>query len=103
MTTELNHLINVLKEIEASDKITKTIPDEIMDEDGGYHEHELPELVQKAILLANVCLITNEGRTNFQNIGVLRKEGFNVSPGETDSFGWLSGIIHTRKGQIVFG
>lgn len=61
------------------------------------------ELVKEAVNLADQVLITKEGRPNFDNIDYLKANGFNVFPGETDSFGWLTGCIRTAKGIIVFG
>jgi hypothetical protein len=52
---------------------------------------------------ANIFLITSEGTPNWENINIMKENGFNVGPGEADSFGWLSGIISTKKGKIVFG
>ena len=61
------------------------------------------ELVKEAVNLADKVLITNGGKPNFDNINVIRENGFDVFPGEKDSFGWLTGCIRTAKGIIVFG
>lgn len=52
---------------------------------------------------ANELFITESGRPNYNNISIMRKNGFNVGPGEADSFGWLTGVITTKKGKLVFG
>lgn len=53
--------------------------------------------------LANEVLITKDGKTDMDNVAKLKSKGFKVEPGETDSFGWLTGIIHTSKGKFMFG
>jgi len=63
---------------------------------------DLPASVKRVIEFADEDLISN-GRPDFSMIEALRREGFEVTPGETDSFGWLTGVIHTPKGMIVWG
>ena len=55
------------------------------------------------VYLANRVLITKDGYINETNEAKLKRKGFKITPGEQDSFGWLSGLIHTKKGKIVFG
>lgn len=66
-------------------------------------EEDLPDTVQNVVGIACEVLITNDGRCNRQAMSTLREAGFSVTPGETDSFGWLSGCIHTPKGIVVYG
>ena len=40
---------------------------------------------------------------NYTNINVMKSAGFNVYTGEADSFGWLTGVIRTKRGELVFG
>ncbi len=67
----------------------------------GYQEDYDP-LVQEVLEHAGV-LITNEGRPDWHAHAVLKGNGFRVTKGESDSFGWLTGCIHTSKGIIVYG
>ena len=60
-------------------------------------------LVQKVVDLADVELITNKGSCNWAAHQLLKLAGFPITCGERDSFGWLSGVIHTNKGMIVYG
>jgi hypothetical protein len=54
--------------------------------------------------VATNVLITPYGKCNWMNIRTLRDKGYDVYPGEQDSFGWLSGIIERSDGvQFVFG
>ena len=48
-------------------------------------------------------LINSSGRCNWEVIAELQRRGFYVGPGERDSFGWLTGILVTSKGDIVYG
>jgi hypothetical protein len=60
---------------------------------------ECPPL--RAILNA---LLVPEGKPDWRNIERLKAFGFQVSPGEEDSFGWLTGVLHlTQDKKIVFG
>lgn len=67
------------------------------------NEDDYDERVGKVIELANGELITSEGKCNWHNHTILKGNGFPVTCGEKDSFGWLSGCIHTKNGIIVYG
>lgn len=62
-----------------------------------------PALIQQIKSLAADLLITAQGRPHADRIEILKRQGFPVTAGERDSFGWLSGVIHTTNGKIVFG
>ena len=34
---------------------------------------------------------------------IIKVSGYDVTAGEKDSYGWLTGCIHTNKGIIVYG
>jgi hypothetical protein len=103
MSANLQNLIDVLKKIEQDDNIVKTVPDNIKDKYGAYCEDDLHPLIQEATGLACENLINNDGSCNWRNINDLSKAGYNVTCGEKDSFGWLTGVIHTKKGLIIYG
>jgi len=74
----------------------------------GYEQYvdleKVPEDLTEMILdAADQLLITDTGGVNFSVVNYLRLNGFPVTAGEQDSFGWLSGCIHTDHGMIVFG
>lgn len=51
-------------------------------------------------------LITNEGQAWFDRHRVLRaisNGDYYIVKGESDGFGWLSGVLITPKGRICFG
>ena len=64
---------------------------------------EVHPKVREIIDLADEVLITNKGQCEWANHHLLKKAGYPVLAGETDSFGWLTGCIHTKKGVIVYG
>lgn len=59
--------------------------------------------VDPAVAAACSELITSEGRANQVAIAHVVKQGVAITCGEKDSFGWLTGVIHTKHGKIVFG
>ena len=59
--------------------------------------------LKKVLLLAESLLINESGHCNWDNIETLKNAGYYVGPGEKDRFGWLTGIIGTSKGDIVYG
>lgn len=65
----------------------------------GYHE-DLHLSIKKVVDAANELFITSHGTPNYNNIN---KSKYRITPGEQDGFGWLSGVIKTSKGLIVFG
>jgi hypothetical protein len=101
--TTLNDLVKVLCAIEMDNSISQTVPDSIKGPEGEYYDSDLPKLVQEAVGLACEVLITSKGECDWTNISFLKRAGFNVTPGDKDSFGWLTGVIHTKKGTINYG
>ena len=97
----INKLLDDLALIETTPEIESILTEEQVSE--GYSVDELHPLVQQVIGLADGLLITNTGQCNWSNIEVLKRSGFNVTAGEQDSFGWLTGVIHTKKGTIQYG
>ena len=95
----MNELIAALQAIESDPTLTGTGHDYLTD--GSYDE--LHPLVQNVVAMADKELITNTGSCNWAAHQLLKDAGFPVTCGERDSFGWLSGVIHTTKGMIVYG
>lgn len=59
--------------------------------------------VEIALVLANNLLITSNGYCNYKNMRILEQKGFEIYPGEKDSFGWLIGCIQKNDRVLVFG
>lgn len=95
MNTQI--LIDSIKTLESNDSIDKQ--EFLTDGDPDL----LPPIVKEVVNNACDLLITSAGQTNFNAIAELKKNNITVGPGETDSFGWLTGVIYTTKGKIVFG
>lgn len=93
MTIGTTCLIQMLRNIETNDEILTQ----------RYLTDAPTSSVEAAADKACEELITNDGHCNRNNMRLLKDAGFNVTPGEQDSFGWLTGCIHTKKGIIVYG
>ena len=93
----MDELIRLLKDVDSG---SKTIDQEDISSDkrGNIYIDD-----SEISYLANTLLITNTGRCNWDNIALVRKEGFDVFAGDQDSFGWLVGCIRTNKGIITYG
>jgi len=85
----LNKLLQGLQKIDASDRIVQ----EYLTEDS---ETEILSSY------ATELLVTINGKCNWNNHDILKRNGYSVFAGEQDSFGWLSGCITTKKGILVF-
>jgi len=73
---------------------------------GEHNSDEERELYDMIGGICNVLFITDEGRPNHEtmnNFSEYAPEGWHIGPGETDSFGWLTAIIHTPHGRFVYG
>lgn len=64
---------------------------------------DVSESIDAVVAAACSELITSEGRANQVAIAHVVKQGVAITCGEKDSFGWLTGVIHTKHGKIVFG
>lgn len=78
--------------------------DNIYQKDGwtGFNRNDMYDTV---VDLCNEYLITNGGRCNWNNIRILRSNGYKVFAGEKDSFGWLTGCVQKNNDErvIVYG
>ena len=90
----MEELINLLKEIDE---------DVTIESKYGFIPEHSNQQVQEASNIATKILITEAGKCEWRNIGLLELEGFDVFPVESDRFGWLIGGIQTRRGVITFG
>lgn len=109
---DVEHLLYLINRINNDSTVkTELVPNYSYDENFEMEDKDLPKIkvVEKCYIsekvqeLAYTYLICNSGRPNYDNISELMKHGIVVEPGETDSFGWLSGMIPTKKGYIIFG
>lgn len=122
----LDEFINILKIIESFDDITTiqgitvsyaTDDDDLNDGEtlddlySGEVSHYCAKVNEEDLFInsdeleswAGQFLISEHGGVRIDNIATMRKNGFRVRPGEADSYGWLTGIIKTKKGILVFG
>lgn len=88
-------LIPVLKQIEGCANIKKST-----------YLHDVDEkhaLVSEAECLATECLVDSHCQPALNVMRLAKDLGYPITPGETDSFGWLTGCIRTSKGILVYG
>jgi hypothetical protein len=64
---------------------------------------EVLEAIEAIDFAACSVLITPKGGADFSAIFALKAAGVLVTCGESDSFGWLTGVLHTQHGKIVYG
>jgi hypothetical protein len=83
-------IIQLLQEIDTDDSIEVT--------DNIYTRTH--PLISAVIYLANNYLT---GDDNYYPMKYIKEAGFDIYPGEQDSFGWLIGCIKLQRGIIVFG
>jgi len=84
----LEQLLQVIRTIEETNPIN---PDGFLYDDTAGHD--------ELIALAGELLITDEGKPNY---GAISRLPVKVGPGEVDNFGWLTGVIYTTAGKVVF-
>ena len=59
--------------------------------------------INRISIMLDELLISSDGKCMWDNIDILKASGYYVGPGEQDRFGWVTGILGTKKGDIVFG
>jgi len=59
--------------------------------------------VNKIATICNDIFVDEDGHCNWDNIQTIESRGFHIGPAEQDRFGWLTAILSTKKGEIVFG
>jgi hypothetical protein len=93
----MEELLKVLHEINAS-SILPNSEDAVLN-----HSEKGVVLIRKAEQLAEEVLIDGKGKNVWSAHTLLEEYGFPVRPGETDTWGWLSGVIQTKKGILIYG
>jgi hypothetical protein len=90
MATDLVLIHQLLTYINENETITV--------ENGVYSPDHL--IIHALLFLAEDCLTGPDG---YKHIHELKKQGWNIHPGDQDRFGWLTGCIELKRGLIVFG
>lgn len=95
-------MVSVLKGIESHDEIPQRewLSDDDKDD---YKPHDL---VKQTMEIAHEYFTLTDGDDHHIHRGRVdefnRWSGFKVSRGEYDEFGWETGVLHTKKGKILF-
>ncbi len=77
--------------------------DTLPDNEDVYLQTSADSMILECEMYASDLLIDGNGQCRWDAIAELNDNGFFVSAGERDSFGWLTGCIQTKKGIIVYG
>lgn len=93
----IGKMVTLVSEINHSDEIIEC--DYLT---GGYAEDYHP-LVTQLVAAAEELCIASDGTVRFSMIAQLARHGVIIRRGEYDSFGWLSGVVITKKGLVVYG
>ena len=112
-------LIDSVNAFLANDLITSTEEQYLVLDFGQYDEEDKRESENAVILsegevgyaeldaiaeYAESTLVTPGGNPNYDAMEELKEAtGCKVTKGESDSFGWLTGVINTPKGKYVYG
>ena len=96
----LNEMVDVKKLIDALRYLEST-PDLKLQNDEILVRNN--EIVLETSMIAEITLISSNGRCNWDAIEILRKNGYNVFPVERDRFGWVIGGISTKVGILTYG
>ena len=77
----------------------------LFEDDGRTYFQSNDVVYEEAEALCNEKLITNNGLCDWDNIGVLRNNGYRVFAGEKDGFGWLTGCVQKNGDPriLVYG
>ena len=90
--------------LEALEKLYSIPGNSYTSEDGrAYFEDN--DVTDEVIGLCDEHLIADGGDCNWDNIEVLRRNGYSVFAGDEDSFGWLTGCIRKQDDEriLVYG
>lgn len=99
MKTEVSALVAGIERVLADDAVPTTPGEYLTD---GPSDGLVESLADVSYFLAPEALINKRGEPDFEAHRELAQAGYRVSCGERDSFGWLTGVIETPKGLIVY-
>lgn len=104
----MDTLVELIKTLESNEHLKSQVRDRMTfitdDEFMEALPNDVEVLVEKVVSECSAQLIQNNGAVNHTKIDLLQaKTGRSVTPGETDSFGWLTGVLNTTVGRVVFG
>lgn len=102
---DLSTILKTLTAVEADTTLAGKEPSEFIT--GTVAMDSYPDATKKLLgdLVSQLCgyMIRSDGTVNKSLVSALKQCGYQVTAGEQDSFGWLSGVVHTRVGRVVFG
>jgi hypothetical protein len=108
MSTQLDQLVLALNDLVEEPAITGLGKFACYEEPGGDwltngERADNHEKLNRVLDLCASVLMASPGQVNSDAIARLKAAGYDVVPGEQDSFGWLTGVLRTPKGRLCFG
>ena len=101
---DLDLLVSLLTHLDQLPDVEKHLDEEGYFQQSGTDNTEYDALYDKIQAYADAALITANGQAKFSAHRKLEAQSsYRVVCGEKDSFGWLTGVIITSKGRIVYG
>ena len=105
MSSNLEKLIGLMDKLVAEHKVGEDDGVYFQSTGSGYDE-ELENLLGEIEEIACTELIGPKAQPNYENMDKLKKMSngrYRVIKGESDSFGWLTGVIVAKEGRVVYG
>lgn len=102
---DLSTILKTLTAVEADPALVGKEPSEFITGTAAMDSYPEPTKQQLEGLVSQLCcyMIRSDGTVNKSLVSALKQCGYQVTAGEQDSFGWLSGVVHTKVGRVVFG
>lgn len=102
----INHLDDMKNIIHENNINHENFSGFLTDESDLHRPPEFKSKLNEIIEAADHLFINSDGLPDFNRISIIKKLSNNrymVVEGDSDNFGWLSGVIDTSFGKIVFG
>jgi len=98
----MESLIHELKSLESWNMPSRRYLNNIKDTNS-FRKAVIDRKINRICSMLCDLLITADGECDWDNIEILCDNGYYVEPREQDRFGWLTAILVTKKGDIIYG
>ncbi len=97
--SEIKVFIEKLDQLMAGMKDSITTPGDYLRD-----EENATPVIQELSVEASEIFISNVGQSVYTTfLALYSANKYRIVPGERDNFGWITGVIVTPKGRIVYG
>lgn len=108
MNNKLIDIVSLMDRIGSHDPIVSLLQSNecetiwLTDSDFLHDDVAFTAMIERWEMLAEQNFITDDGQPS-DMLFMLKQYGYRITPGEQDSSGWLTGIIHKGRLKYVFG